>query len=361
MSNNSNPATLVNNDISVNDAIDAMHATTSVGLVPFLAGSPAIGKSSAVMELGKRLNYKVITMFLSQMSPEDILGFPMINKETNRTDFVPPSIIPLEGLDEVPEGYDGFILFLDEINAAPLAIQAAAYSLILDKKIGQRNIHPKVLMVAAGNKLTDGAMVHPMSSALSSRMVKYQVTANLSEWQEWAINDGSKIHHSIRSYLEMIPSAFYNFQQVEDVNNCFASPRTWHMVSKLLNAIPKEEKFGEVVRKHTASIAGLVGAGVGREFINYTNIFDAFPSTYTMQTNPDSVQIPNEPSKLYALSGLLGDRVTEDSAQALMSIIVRMPKEFQVLSMRALVKKDNALLQNTHVDSWVMNNISEFN
>jgi hypothetical protein len=52
-----------------------------------------------------------------------LLGFP--NIENGRSVYHPPKDIPIVG-DKVPEGYNGWLLFLDEMNTAPKAVQAAA-------------------------------------------------------------------------------------------------------------------------------------------------------------------------------------------------------------------------------------------
>ena len=55
--------------------------------------------------------------------------------EDNKATFVPFDIFPLSDW-KLPEGKEGWLLFLDEFNSASKAVQAASYKLILDRCIG---------------------------------------------------------------------------------------------------------------------------------------------------------------------------------------------------------------------------------
>ena len=89
--------------------------------VPMLHGSPAIGKSSIVKQIAKLFNLKLIDLRLSQCDPTELMGFPKVSG--NRAGYTPMETFPIEG-DALPDGYSGWLLFLDEMNSAPPAVQA---------------------------------------------------------------------------------------------------------------------------------------------------------------------------------------------------------------------------------------------
>ncbi|MCJ7766704.1 MAG: MoxR family ATPase, partial [Thiovulaceae bacterium] len=93
----------------------------------FLWGPPGIGKSSIIKQIAKANAYAFIDLRLSLMDPTDLKGIPFYDKELHQALWAPPSFLPREG-----QG----ILFLDELNSAPPAVQASAYQLILDRKVG---------------------------------------------------------------------------------------------------------------------------------------------------------------------------------------------------------------------------------
>lgn len=88
-----------------------------------LIGSPGVGKSDTIKQVASALNLQVIDFRLSTADPTDLTGLPYI--KDGRSVFLPNEAFPLE-TDEVPEGKDGWLLFLDEISNAPMAVQAAA-------------------------------------------------------------------------------------------------------------------------------------------------------------------------------------------------------------------------------------------
>ncbi len=157
-------------EISASAMVEALDTVLMSKLTPMLVGSPGIGKSDIVKSVAKKHNLKLIDMRLAQSDPTDLNGFPTLQQDGTRMDYAPPTTFPLQNLDTVPQGYDGWLLFLDEINAAPPAIQAAAYKLVLDRQIGMHNLHKRVAIVCAGNKATDKAIVNRLSTAMQSRM-----------------------------------------------------------------------------------------------------------------------------------------------------------------------------------------------
>ena len=118
----------------------------------FLWGPPGIGKSDIVKQMGVELEAHVIDIRLSLWDPTDIKGIPFFNSTVNKMEWAPPTELP----DEVMAAkYKKIILFLDEMNSAAPAVQAAAYQLVLNRKVGTYRLPDNVLIVAAGNRETD--------------------------------------------------------------------------------------------------------------------------------------------------------------------------------------------------------------
>ena len=55
-----------------------------------------------------------------------------------------------------------YCLFLDELNACSHEVQKAFYSLILDRRLGSYTLHPESVVIGAGNRSQDSAIVRPM-------------------------------------------------------------------------------------------------------------------------------------------------------------------------------------------------------
>lgn len=181
------------------------------GLVPHIQSSPGIGKSDIIRQIAKEYGLKVIDLRLSQMDSVDMQGFP--NIVNNKTDWIPPAVFPLED-DPIPEGYNGFMLFLDEITSAPISVQSSAYKLILDRMVGQHKLHEKVAMVAAGNLLTDKAIVNRMGTAMQSRMIHLKLTVNPEKWVKWA--ESNNIDYRVTSFIQFRPELLHKFNPNHD-------------------------------------------------------------------------------------------------------------------------------------------------
>lgn len=175
-------------------------------LVPFLAGSPGIGKSDIFKQIASKYKLKLIDIRLSQCDPTELSGFPMHNGK--KASYMPMDLFPLED-DPIPDGYEGWLILLDEINSAPLATQAAGYKLVLDRMIGQHRLHPKVVIGAAGNLMTDGAIVNRMGTAMQSRLIHYTLTVNWELWSLWA--SGNKLATEVISYINHQPDKLHVF------------------------------------------------------------------------------------------------------------------------------------------------------
>lgn len=107
-------------------------------------GPPGVGKSQLVAQAAQRHGVPLLDIRLSQMEPSDLRGIPF--RVNDSVEWAVPSILP----DVKRHGDSGF-LFLDEITSAPPSVSAAAYQLILDRRLGLYEIPDAWVVVAAGN------------------------------------------------------------------------------------------------------------------------------------------------------------------------------------------------------------------
>lgn len=331
--------------IKVGEAKEYVTTAIQAKLVPMLHGSPAIGKSAIIQQIAQQFALKVIDLRLSQCDPTDLMGFPHING--HRAGYKPMDTFPIEG-DPIPEGYNGWILFLDELNSAPLGVQAAAYKLILDRMVGQFHLHKNVAIVGAGNLETDGAIVQPMSTALQSRLVHLEVVPDSKQWIAYAEKAG--FDDRITSYIEFRPDNLYRFTP-DHTDKTYASPRTWEFINRLLKVSPDTKKLLPLM-------AGTIGEGVAREFYGYCDIYRDLPKIADVIRNPNSVPISKEPSVQYALCGSVAANATEENCEALLDFVDRLPGEFQIVCVRSMVRRNKKLMSVSAFKPW-LNRLAE--
>ncbi len=188
----------------------------------FIWGPPGSGKSSLVTQFAAQLGLPCVSLLGSQLAPEDIIGVPQITKDgTSR--FCPPNSIARK---------EPYCLFLDELNACSHEVQKAFYSLIHERRVGDYYIPAGSIVIGAGNRAQDSAIVKPMSSALMNRMVHVHLKVSHRDWLEWAMENG--IHPLVVEYIQTRPDHLWS--QPPKHEECFSSPRSWHMLSDALHA-----------------------------------------------------------------------------------------------------------------------------
>jgi len=277
---------------------------------------------------------------LSQCDPTDLLGFPTIIGK--KAGYVPMETFPIEG-DAIPDGYAGWMLFLDEFNGATPAVQAAAYKLVLDRMVGVHHLHKNVYIVCAGNLETDNAIVQSLSTALQSRLVHLELKIDHLAWLEWAI--ANNIDHHITDYVKFKPGVLFTFK-ADHTDKTYACPRTWEFANRLLNTVGIQDP------SILPLLTGTLSEGVAREFIGFTKIYDKLPKISTILATPEIAPIPEEPSWLFALTGSLSHNATKSNLSQLMKYIVRLPVEFQVVTLREVVRRNKELLGHAAILGW---------
>ena len=185
----------------------------------FIWGAPGIGKSALVEEFASEVGMPCISLLGSQLAPEDIIGIPRINGETS--EFLPPKMIARK---------EPYVLFLDELNACSQEVQKAFYSLIHERRIGEYHLPEGSIVVGAGNRSTDSAIVKTMSSALLNRMFHIQLKADAGQWIKWATKNS--LHPWVIDYIIQRPD--HLFSEPPKTEEPFSTPRSWHMLSDAL-------------------------------------------------------------------------------------------------------------------------------
>ena len=311
-------------------------------IVPFIKGSPALGKSSLAKSIAEKYNLKYIDVRLAECDPTDISGLPYFNQKTGKATFYPFDTFPTEH-DPIPEGYKGFLIMLDEFNSAPLAVQGASYKLVLDRQVGQHKLHPNVVIIAAGNKEDDNAIVNPMSSALVSRFAHFEVVINQPDWNEWAAGNG--IDYRITSYMNFKPDHLYTFHP-DSSDQPYASPRTWAMLSRVIIGTKADTAMLPV-------LASLIGEGVAREFMTYLELQDSLPTFESILKNPTGIDIKPDLSIRWALMGMIAHRIEVATVVPCTQFLDRFPDELRVVAIREIrLRHPKLLAESKEFSQW---------
>ena len=227
----------------------------------FLWGPPGIGKSDIVKQIGDDAGREVVDVRLALWEPTDIKGIPYYNAEQGKMVWAPPAELPTD-----PESTA--IIFLDELNSAPPAVQAAAYQLVLNRRVGTYSLPKGVDIIAAGNREGDRGVTYRMPSPLANRFIHLEAKVDFDDFQDWATLN--KVHPEVVGYVGFAKQDLYDFDP-KGSSKAFATPRSWVFVSDLL----KDDDTDQDTLHNL--IAGAIGDGLSVKFMAHRKIAGKLP------------------------------------------------------------------------------------
>ncbi|MCH9665549.1 MAG: hypothetical protein K0U41_06830 [Gammaproteobacteria bacterium] len=352
-------------------------------VVPYVTSSPGIGKSQIVAKIAKERDLELIDIRLSTAQPEDLSGYPskitdpitgkqkaefipfsffptvedhlplnekgkklflelqtklahdktLITQNINTSTLTPENQKQLNALQDQFEkdeaairaahSMKGWLILFDELSSAAKAMQAAAYKIILDRQIGQFDLHENAFIVAAGNRMEDNSVVFEMSKALASRMVHYELRSDVAAWLDWAFKAG--INSKVITFLNSSHGHLSMFDP-DDVDRTFPCPRTWEMLSKLLDNSPEASHQIPVHR-----IGGVVGNAAANTFYNYCQYYLELPEFIKVVADPKNTNVPSDHAKKFAMSDMLAtnEQLDHTNIAAIISYVKRLPTDMQ--------------------------------
>jgi len=216
-----------------------------------LWGTRGVGKSSIVRQVAVHFGAPLVDLRLTTIEPVDLRGAIYADDRLGRTVWFPPEFLPTE---DTPQG----ILFLDELTAADQRLQVSAYSLILDRRVGNYRLPDGWQVVAAGNASFHDAVSHDMGTALADRMFHFNVQSAIDAFLAHALSQG--FAPEVMAYLKVRPDKLDDTSaQLANDHLIGASPRGWEDVSRVL-----QSGLSEGARR--VFVQGRIGAANAAEF-----------------------------------------------------------------------------------------------
>ena len=271
---------------SPNEAKRSIRKCIKIKRPVFMWGPPGIGKSDIVKQVGEEQDRDVIDVRLSLWEPTDIKGIPYYNSDMGTMTWAPPSELPTD-----PESTA--ILFLDELNSAAPATQAAAYQLILNRRVGTYVLPKGVSIVAAGNRESDKGVTYRMPAPLANRFVHLELRTDYEDWLQWATNN--RIHEQVVGYVGFAKNDLYDFDP-RSSSRSFATPRSWSFVSELLHDDDLDE--GTL----TDLVSGAVGEGLAIKFMAHRKVAKQMPKPEDILAGKVKKSEIKEISAMYSLA-----------------------------------------------------------
>jgi len=259
-----------------------------------LWGPPGVGKSQIIAGIAARHGVPLIDIRLSQMEPTDLRGIPF--RKGENVEWSVPAMLP----DAERHGQRG-VLFLDEINAAPPTVSAAAYQLILDRKLGEYVIPGGWAIFAAGNRQGDRGVTYAMPAPLANRFTHFDVEPYLDDWIAWALKHG--IDERILGFLRFRPDQLFSYDAAHNPM-AFPSPRSWEYAHRALAT------FGDRPDLISAALQACVGQACGVELKAYIDNLENLPDIDAILSGKE-VAVPHSIDLQYGVAAALVRRARE--------------------------------------------------
>lgn len=308
----------------------------------FLEGKPGVGKSQSIKALAHALktstgkNVLVTDIRLLLFNPVDLRGIPVVNAEKSAAIWLKPYIFDLQDNENTIN-----ILFLDELTAAPLSVQAAAYQIVLDRRLGEHVLPANTFVIAAGNGPNDGAISQAMPSALKNRFIHYKITEELDSWMIWAKD---KIHSRILTFLQQYPHEFTS-SSMQSKSNIIITPRSWEMLSTLLKRLPDDHPQLETL------IASVVGSRIAHKMLHE----DA--SLVQSVIAGTDYQLPDDIYSIHQLTEHLEMRLEEfigdkEKTRNVLAVLNQLPLDYAITVFKAMMQYDAVDYEMETIDHY---------
>lgn len=292
-----------------------------------LWGPPGVGKSQMVMQVAAGFDVPVIDIRLSQMEPSDLRGIPF--KVDDRVEWAVPAMLP----ERQRHGEAGF-LFLDEITSAPPSVSAAAYQLILDRRLGSYEVPEGWVIIAAGNRQGDRGVTYSMPAPLANRFSHFEVDTHLDDWVSWAFENS--IDDRIIAFLRFRPELLFDFDPAHNPV-AFPSPRSWEYAHRAL------QKFIKHPALLLGSLQACVGQAAGIELHAFVKNLDQLPDLEAI-VKGEMVPVPDEIDLQYAIAtalvGLAIRARKDDARDSVWGNILEYAQQFPQREMGVMLVSD---------------------
>lgn len=246
-----------------------------------LLGPPGVGKSSIGFALAERIGGVCVSKDLTSLPLEDIPGLPKFADDKPVVRHV-----PLEWMYELCQPDAIGVLVLDDLPAAPPAIQVATRQLALYRTLNGHRLSDKVFILVTGNRREDRSAASTLPAHFTNAVAMYQLEVDFNEWCTWYLSQAGYdpiVPRFLASHraqpdggdlLSMLPTD-------ADEKGSFPTPRSW---ADFGYQLPSARKFGHKAVRETA--AGWVGQGAATAFMAFFDAYEHLPDPVAVLKQP---------------------------------------------------------------------------
>ena len=191
-----------------------------------------------------------------------------------------------------------------------------------------------------------------MPRALANRLLHIEIIPDFDSWSQWTVAKG--INPKVVGFVSFNQN-YLNQDDATKDDVAYPTPRTWEMVSNILNNVSEDMNFVYPL------ISGLVGVGMATEFRAWCKIYKDLPNIEDIFAGKET-KLPKGTDRLYALiSAMLGyakqHKLTAKKLENSLEYAMQMTPDFTCVLIKGYqnVSKDfsTMLLQSSAYLKWI--------
>lgn len=267
------------------------------GDTALIQGVHGIGKSQIVKQFAAENGYHLEELFLSNQEVGDLIGIPNTIEDDGVVVTTWSVPIWLQRMNYAASQGKMCVLFLDELNRAPIDVRQSALQLVLEGKIHEHSLPfangEKTMVVGAINP-PDQYQVDELDPALLDRFLFMDVEPDAPAWLKWA--KSVKCNAVIRDFIAEHPDRIHWTPADGGVG---VTPRSWAKLGDFMDHVDEipEDILFQVMK-------GKIGTEIGSQFYtffkNYVDVVKVADIEKIVKDNKDNVQNIEELGDLIA-------------------------------------------------------------
>ena len=214
----------------------------------FLSGPCGIGKTTVGHILADKLKLPLVEFRPAEMEAIELVGAPWLDEKTRSVEYFRPDVIPTHEC----------VFLIDELTLAATSMYSVLIKLVRERELGGVKLHPKTVVIATGNRVSDRAGVNRISSALRESFVMFDVVSKPNEWLDYYAKH-EDTNDDVWNYIAKYNDMLCKWDgKVETNQPC---PRNWMKAGKLARCCK-----GSNLR---SLLSGIVGKSAATAFMSF--------------------------------------------------------------------------------------------
>jgi hypothetical protein len=285
-----------------------------------------------------------------QKSLVDGTGVPVADHTNKRTKFYTPDAADLP--NEARDGPIG-VWCLDELNSLIKQLQGPAFGMVEDRIMGETHFPKEWLVLATGNRVTDGGVANKLAAPLNDRFFHFNIEPDVESVVLHAHAIGLANEELVCKFLEFRPALLFAMPGTEAVDadkdwriviekdaRAFPTPRS-HFKAAPLWSLPAD------IRE--VAIASKLGLAVAAEVENFLAVFQHIPSVAEVVKDPENCRLPDgaaaNAGAKFAMVMSLAHAATVANIDGLRTYAARMGREFEAMLFADARRRNKDILE----------------